>query len=80
MVTDKRKRCYRLTEKGLDFMPILREVANGSAERDPQTGIPPMWIAMMNEYKAKLLGPTSDPNLGQWTFSEGCPAYPSDHV
>ena len=53
--TDKRKEVYELTEKGLDLMPILLELANWSAQHDPQTGAPPAWIAMVNADKAKLI-------------------------
>ena len=35
---DKRKEVYALTEKGLDLIPILLELANWSAQHDPQTG------------------------------------------
>src|SRR5687768_4343044 len=43
--TDKRKEVYSLTEKGLDLIPILLEIASWSAQHDPQTGAPPDWIA-----------------------------------
>ena len=33
--TDKRKEVYALTEKGLDLIPILLELANWSAQHDP---------------------------------------------
>src|SRR5579884_1987670 len=38
---DKRKEEYLLTEKGLDLIPTLVEMANWSAHYDPQTGAPP---------------------------------------
>ena len=53
---DKRKVVYALTEKGLAFMPILLELANGSAQHDPQTGAPPQWIALVNKDTATLYG------------------------
>lgn len=53
--TDQRKEVYRLTEKGLDLIPILLELANWGAQHDPQTGAPPMWIALVNEDKAKMI-------------------------
>src|SRR6266513_557208 len=34
---DKRKEVYLLTEKGLDLIPALVELANWSAEHDPDT-------------------------------------------
>jgi len=53
--TDKRKEVYALTEKGLDLIPILLELANWSAQHDPQTGAPQVWIAMVNEDKEKMI-------------------------
>ncbi len=38
--TDKRKEVYALTDKGLDLIPILLEMANWSARHDPDTGAP----------------------------------------
>jgi len=52
---DKRKEVYALTEKGLDLIPILLELANWSARHDPQTGAPPAWIAKVNENKAAMV-------------------------
>lgn len=54
--TDERKERYVLTEKGLDLIPILVEIANWSAEHDPQTGAPPTWIALMHAEKEKMIG------------------------
>ena len=53
--TDQRKTVYALTEKGLALLPILREVANGSVQHDPQIGTPPVWIALVNADKAKMI-------------------------
>ncbi len=52
--TDKRKEAYALTEKGLDLIPILIEMANWSARHDPQTGAPPDWIALVNAHKEEI--------------------------
>src|SRR5437870_11074143 len=52
---DKRKEMYVLTEKGLDLIPILVEMANWSAEHDPQTAAPAAWIALMNAEKEKMI-------------------------
>lgn len=51
--TEQRKAVYGLTEKGLAFMPSLLEVANGCAQHDPQTGAPPVWIALVKADKAQ---------------------------
>lgn len=53
--TDKRKEVYSLTEKGLDLIPILLEIASWSAQHDPQTGAPPDWIATVNANKADMI-------------------------
>ncbi len=52
---DKRKEEYVLTEKGLDLIPVLAELANWSARYDPQTGAPAAWIALMEAEKAQML-------------------------
>ena len=53
--TEKRKEVFVLTEKGLDLIPILVEMAGWSAVHDPQTAAPPDWIALMNADKEKML-------------------------
>jgi DNA-binding HxlR family transcriptional regulator len=53
--TDKRKEVYVLTEKGLDLLPILLEMASWSAQHDPHTAAPHAWIAMVNADKAKVI-------------------------
>ena len=52
---DKRKEEYALTEKGLDLIPVLAELANWSARYDPQTGAPAAWIALMEAEKVQML-------------------------
>jgi DNA-binding HxlR family transcriptional regulator len=53
--SDKRKDEYALTEKGLDLIPVLAEMANWSAQYDPQTGAPPAWIALMQAQREQML-------------------------
>ena len=53
--TDKRKEVYSLTEKGLDLIPILLELASWGAQHDPQTGAPQEWIALVNANKKKMI-------------------------
>lgn len=53
--TDKRQEEYRLTERGLDLLPILVEIANWSAEHDPQTSAPPAWIALMRAEREPMI-------------------------
>lgn len=52
---DKRKEEYVLTEKGLDLIPVLVEMANWSAEYDAQTGAPAAWIALMKAEREKMI-------------------------
>lgn len=51
---DKRKEIYSLTERGLDLIPLLLEMANWSAKQDPLTGAPEEWIAMVNSNKENI--------------------------
>lgn len=51
---DKRKEIYSLTEKGLDLIPLLLEMANWSAKHDPLTGAPEEWIAIVNSNKENI--------------------------
>lgn len=52
---DKRKEEYILTEKGLDLIPILVEMADWSAQHDPQTAAPPAWIALMRADRERMI-------------------------
>lgn len=49
--TDKRKDDYFLTEKGLDLIPILTEMAIWSFKYDAQTGAPAEWMALIEADK-----------------------------
>jgi DNA-binding HxlR family transcriptional regulator len=52
---DKRKEEYALTEKGLDLIPVLVEMANWSAEHDPHTAAPAAWIALMKDDREQMI-------------------------
>ena len=52
---DRRKEFYTLTEKGLDLIPILLDMANWGAQHDPQTGAPEGWIAMVNADRDNII-------------------------
>ena len=52
--TDRRKEIYELTEKGLDLIPVLLELANWGAHHDPQTSAPKEWIGLVNAEKEKM--------------------------
>jgi DNA-binding HxlR family transcriptional regulator len=53
--TEKRKEMYVLTEKGLDLIPILVEMANWSAQYDPETGAPAVWIEKMKAEREQMI-------------------------
>ena len=53
--SDKRKEHYFLTEKGLDLIPILAEMANWSAEYDADTGASADWIVLMRADREQML-------------------------
>jgi len=52
---DKRKELYMLTEKGLDLIPILVEMAYWGAKHDPETGAPQAWIDMVKANKESMI-------------------------
>ncbi len=54
--SDRRKEVYVLTEKGLDLIPILVEMANWSAQYDAHTAAPAAWIALMKADKEQMVG------------------------
>lgn len=51
---DKRKELYELTEKGLDLIPLMVEMANWSFKHDPHTGAPADWINLVNSDKENI--------------------------
>ena len=53
--TDKRKEVYLLTEKGLDLIPILLELAGWGAQHDPHSAAPQAWIARVKADKETLI-------------------------
>ncbi len=53
--SDRRKEEYVLTEKGLDLIPILVEMADWSARYDPQTGAPAAWIALVRAAREQMI-------------------------
>src|SRR5438270_13970072 len=52
---DKRKEEYVLTEKGLDLITVLVEMANWSAQYDPDTAAPAAWIGLMKADREKMI-------------------------
>ncbi|MBA2680315.1 MAG: helix-turn-helix transcriptional regulator [Ktedonobacteraceae bacterium] len=53
--SDKRKEEYALTEKGLDLIPVLVEMANWSAQYDAHTAAPAAWIALMKAEREQMI-------------------------
>lgn len=54
--TDKRKELYFLTEKGLDLLPILLEMADWGAKHDPETNAPQDWIELVRADRERMIG------------------------
>lgn len=53
--TDKRKEVYLLSEKGLDLIPILLEMAGWGAKYDPETDAPQSWIYAVNADRGSMI-------------------------
>lgn len=53
--TDKRKEVYGLTEKGLDLIPILLELANWGFKHDEKTEAPQSWFDAIQADKVKVV-------------------------
>lgn len=54
--SDKRKERYVLSEKGLDLIPILLEMADWGAKHDPNTNAEKRWIDAVNSNRVNLIG------------------------
>ena len=52
---DKRKEAYVLTEKGLDLIPVVLELANWGAHHDPQTSAPLAFVARVNRDRDNMI-------------------------
>ena len=52
---DKRKDAYRLTEKGVDLLPMLLEIIAWSAKYDPKTAAPKEFVAQAKNNRDKLI-------------------------
>lgn len=52
--TDRRKEIYSLTEKGLDLIPVLLEIARWSARYDSGCSASPAWIALLETDQDRL--------------------------
>lgn len=53
--TDKRKEVYLLSEKGLDLIPILLEMAGWGAKYDAETDAPQSWIYAVNADRGSMI-------------------------
>ena len=53
--TDGRRRIYRMTEKGLDLIPVLLEMIRWSARHDAKTAVPPSFIAELEADREQLI-------------------------
>lgn len=54
--SDKRKEWYMLSEKGLDLIPILLEMADWGAKHDPETNAEERWINSLNTTRDTMIG------------------------
>jgi DNA-binding HxlR family transcriptional regulator len=52
---DKRTEQYVLTEKGLDLIPVLVDLATWSAQHDPHTSTPAAWIALLKGDREQMI-------------------------
>lgn len=52
---DKRKEEYSLTNKGLDLIPILIELAEYGAIHDPDTGASREWSRLVREHRDEVI-------------------------
>jgi DNA-binding HxlR family transcriptional regulator len=52
---DKRKEIYSLTDKGLDLIPIVLELAAWGDKHDEQTGAPQEWLAMVRVDRENII-------------------------
>ncbi len=53
--TDKRKDIYMLTERGLDLIPLLSEMALWGAKHDVDTDAPKEWVETLSRDKEHIL-------------------------
>ncbi len=53
--TDKRKEIYTLTEKGLDLIPLLLEIARWGALHEQQCSASPEWMRRLFADKERLV-------------------------
>lgn len=53
--SDKRKKCYTLTESGKDMLPLLLEMIIWSGKYDPNTNAPPALLKSATTDKQGLL-------------------------
>ena len=53
--TDGRKDVYELTEKGLDLIPILLDMAEWGAKHEPETAISEAWLQEVTMGKEALI-------------------------
>jgi DNA-binding HxlR family transcriptional regulator len=52
---DKRKEIYSLTERGLDLIPVLIELAEWGAHHDPETKALQSWITAVHDDRENMI-------------------------
>ncbi|MDR0269765.1 helix-turn-helix domain-containing protein [Paenibacillus sp.] len=53
--TDKRKEVYFLSDKGLDLIPLLLELADWGAQHDAETDAPQNWISAVKADRESMI-------------------------
>ncbi|MGD8190237.1 winged helix-turn-helix transcriptional regulator [Brevibacillus ginsengisoli] len=53
--TDKRKEVYFLSDKGLDLIPLLLELADWGAQYDSETDAPQNWISAVKDDRESMI-------------------------
>lgn len=57
---DKRKAEYRLTDKGLDLIPILFDLTEWGAKHDPKSGASRKWITAIRKHRKDIVKRTQN--------------------
>ena len=57
--TDRRKRTYRLTEKGRDLLKVMLEITAWSARHDPLSNTPATFLAQFESHRDAVIAQTT---------------------
>lgn len=65
---DGRQVIYRITEKGLDLLPVLLDIIEWSAHHDPETAAPAAFIRRLRKDRRSLI---REIRSGRWRPPQG---------